>query len=247
MGRQTALVTGASRGIGRAIALRLARDGYDVAVHCRAQQEAAQAVAQEIRSLGQDALVLRADVADPAQVAEMVHRAEERFGGIDALVCNAGHALQKLLTDTTDEEWRRMFAVHVNGAFFCCRAVLPGMIRRQAGRIVTISSMWGVSGGSCEVAYSAAKAALIGMTRALAREVGPSHIRVNCVAPGVIDTDMNAGLCADTRRELADQTPLGRLGTPEEVAAAVAFLCSKDADFITGQVLLADGGITGSL
>ncbi len=247
MRRQTALVTGASRGIGRAIAKRLAQDGYNVVVHYHQQCEKAETLAEELRAFGTDVLLCQADVGDARQVERMVREAEREFQGVDVLVCNAGHALQKLLTDTTDGEWRRMFEVHVDGAFYCCRAVLPHMIRRQAGKIVTISSMWGVSGGSCEVAYSAAKAALIGMTRALARELGPSHIQVNCVAPGVIDTDMNAGLDDDTRRELREQTPLGRLGTPEDIAAAVAFLCSKDADFITGQVLLADGGITGSV
>lgn len=247
MGRQTALVTGASRGIGRAVARRLARDGYRVVVHYRERREAAEALVLEIRGSGGDALAIQADVGDPPQARALVREAERAFGGIDALVCNAGHALQKLLTETSDDEWRRLFAVHVDGAFYCIREALPYMIRQQAGKIVTISSMWGVSGGSCEVAYSAAKAALIGMTKALAREVGPSHIQVNCVAPGVIDTDMNAALNAATRRELREATPLCRLGTPEDVAAAVAFLCSKDADFITGQVLLADGGLTGAV
>ena len=172
----------------------------------------------------------------------MFAAAEKRLGPVTGLVNNAGIASQKLFTDTTPEEWNAMMGVHAGGAYYTCRRALPSMIRSRRGSIVNLSSIWGLTGASCEVAYSAAKAAVIGLTRALAKEVGPSGVRVNCVAPGVIDTDMIAGLSEDTRRELAEETPLGRLGTPEDVAAVVAFLLSDEAAFLTGQVLSPNGG-----
>ena len=237
-----ALVTGASRGIGRAIALQLARDGYAVAVHCHRQVDAAQSVCDQIRAQGGIAAVFCCDVTDEGAVQRMAADITAQLGLVSVLVNNAGFAQQKLFTDLDGEEWRRMMAVHVDGAFYTCRAFLPDMIRRHEGAIVNVSSMWGQTGGSCEVHYSTAKAALIGMTKALAKEVGPSNIQVNCVAPGAIETEMNAGLEESVRRELAEETPLGRLGTPEEVAAAIAFLASPEADFITGQVLGVNGG-----
>ena len=154
-----------------------------------------------------------------------------------------GIAQQKLFGDLTDEDWRRMFAVNVDGMFYTIRAALPHFIHRKAGKILTLSSMWGQVGGSCEVAYSAAKAAVIGLTKALAKEVGPSGITVNCVSPGVIDTEMNAHLSRAELDALGEETPLGRIGTPEEAARAICFLASEQASFITGQVLLADGGM----
>ena len=158
------------------------------------------------------------------------------------LVNNAGIAQQTLLTDVTDAQWRRMFAVNVDSAFYCCRAVIPHMVRQKSGRIINVSSVWGVRGASCEAPYSASKAALIGLTKALAKELGPSGICVNCVAPGVIDTPMNACFDDGTMRQLADETPLCRIGTPEEAARAILFFASPAADFVTGQVLCADGG-----
>ena len=158
-------------------------------------------------------------------------------------MCNAGVALpQQLLTDTTDEQWRQVMGVDLDGVFYTLRAAVPGFVRRQRGAIVTVSSMWGVTGGSCEVAYSAAKAGVIGLTKALAKELGPSHITVNCVAPGVIRTDMLDALPPEVLPQLAQETPLGRLGTPEDIAHAVAFLAGDGASFITGQVLTCDGG-----
>lgn len=180
---------------------------------------------------------------DPEAAAQMVQEAEASFGHLDILVNNAGIALQKLTQDTTPEEWRQLFAVNVDAAFYTVRAALPGMIRRHSGRIINVSSIWGVSGASCEAAYSASKAALIGFTKALAQEVGPSGITVNCVAPGVIQTDMNRALSAETLNALREETPLGRLGTPEDVAQSIAFLASEEAGFLTGQVLGVDGGI----
>ncbi len=236
-----ALVTGASRGIGQAVARRLSRDGFYVVVHYHRSEDGARALAEELNRDPQaaGAEIRRADVADRAQV-EAMFRA---VGGVDLLVNNAGVAQQKLFTDLTEEDWQRMFAVDVTGVFHCCQAALPAMIRRKRGGIVNVSSMWGQVGASCEAHYSAAKAAVIGLTKALAKELGPSGIRVNCVAPGVIDTRMNAALGPEALRALEEQTPLGRIGAPEEVAAAVSFLASPEAGFITGQVLGVNGGM----
>ena len=235
-----ALVTGASGGIGQAVARRLCRDGYYVVLNCCRSEEVANRLSAELNAGAGGAVseVLRADVADPAQTQAMFRAA----GDIDLLVNNAGVAQQKLFTDLTEEDWQRMMAVDVTGVFHCCRLALPSMIRRKEGRIVNISSMWGQIGASCEVHYSAAKAAVIGLTKALAKEVGPSGITVNCVAPGVIGTPMNAALGPETMRELAEETPLCRIGTPEDVAAAVSFFASPEAGFVTGQVLGVNGG-----
>lgn len=243
MMKRVALVTGSSRGIGRAIALRLAADGYAVAVHGNRSVAEAESVCEQIRANGGTAKAFFCDVADSVAVSQLVEDVAQEFGTISVLVNNAGIAQQKLFTDISDSEWQRMMDVHVSGAFYACRAVLPAMIRARSGCIVNVSSMWGQTGGSCEVHYSTAKAALIGMTKALAKEVGPSGVRVNCVAPGVIRTDMLSGFDDSTLDELAQETPLCRLGTPEDVAAAVAFLVSEQAGFITGQVLAPNGGI----
>lgn len=243
MMNKVALVTGASRGIGRAIARQLARDGYAVAVHCHHSTELAEELCNEIVSAGGAASVFVCDIADSNRVNSMISDITRKMGSISVLVNNAGIAQQKLFTDLSDEEWHRMMAVHVDGAFYTCRAVLPEMIRNHNGVIVNVSSMWGQTGGSCEVHYSTAKAALIGMTKALAKEVGPSGVRVNCVAPGVIKTDMLAGFDEDTLADLAQEAPLCRIGTPEDVAAAVSFLVSDNAGFITGQILAPNGGI----
>jgi len=239
---KTALVTGASRGIGKAIALQLARDGYAVAVHCVRAVDAAQTVCDAIIARGGCAKVYVCDIADGEAVDTMVQSITHELGAVEVLVNNAGIAQQKLFSDITPAEWRQMMAVHVDGAYYACRACLPHMIRQHMGAIVNVASIWGQVGASCEVHYSTAKAALIGMTKALAKEVGPAGVRVNCVAPGVIMTDMMAGFDEDTLAELADETPLCRLGTPEDVAAAVSFLVSDRADFITGQVLSPNGG-----
>lgn len=243
MMNKVALVTGASRGIGRAIARRLAGDGYAVAIHCHRSVVLAEELCSEIRSKGGTAAVFMCDVSKADEVREMVANIQKQLGMVSVLVNNAGIAQQKLFTDLSDEDWHQMMAVHVDGAFYACRAVLPEMVRNHSGVIVNVSSMWGQTGGSCEVHYSTAKAALIGMTKALAKEVGPSGIRVNCVAPGVIRTDMLAGFDEETLAQLADEAPLCRLGTPEDVASAVSFLVSENAGFITGQILAPNGGI----
>ena len=244
MSENIALVTGASGGIGQAIARRLAKDGFALCLHYHKNEHAARALADEITAQGGRAVALSADLSDEAQAQALVAQCEKALGDVDVLVNNAGISKQGLLTDLSAADWQKMFGVHVDGAFYLSRAVLPAMIRKKAGRIIQISSMWGISGGSCEVAYSAAKAALIGFTKALAKEVGPSGITVNCVAPGVIDTPMNAHLSEDDLAALADETPLCRIGTPAEVANAVAFFAGDQSTFITGQVLAVDGGIT---
>lgn len=239
----TVLITGASRGIGAATARYFAQRGWDVAVNYNKSEAAARELVDELTGLGARAYAIGADVSDPEQAAMLVERTVETLGGLDALVCNAGVSLpQQLLTDTTDEQWRQVFAANVDGTFYTLRAAAPHFVRAKAGRIVTLASMWGMTGGSCEVAYSASKGAVIAMTRALAKELGPSGVAVNCVSPGVIDTDMNAHLDGDSLEQLRQDTPLARIGTPEDVAAAIWFLCA-DAPFVTGQVLSCCGGM----
>lgn len=239
---KTAVVTGASRGIGAATARALAAQGCRVAVCCRERRAQAQAVAAEICAAGGTALPFCADVSDEAAVQAMFAAIRRTLGEPEILVNNAGIARQKLFTEVTAAERDEMFGVCVKGAFHCCQAVLPQMIRRKWGRIINVSSMWGQVGASCEAPYSAAKAALIGLTKALAKEEGPSGITVNCVAPGVIDTEMMAAFSAKEKAALAEETPLGRLGTPGDVAAVIVFLASEAGAFVTGQVLCPNGG-----
>ena len=240
--KKTAFVTGASRGIGRAIAKKLALDGYCVGVNYLKEEAKANALVDELRALGCAAVAVQADVSDAQAITAAIRTVEREFSPVDVLVNNAGIAQQDLFQYTDAALWRRLFAVNVDGAYHAIQAVLPDMIARQSGAIVNISSMWGLRGASCEVGYSATKAAIIGLTRSLAMELAPSGIRVNCVAPGVIHTDMVDKLGQETIDALREQTPLGRLGTPEDIAQAVAFLASENASFITGQVLTADGG-----
>ena len=235
------ILSGGNSGIGACAAKLFAAEGAKVVISAR-RVEALDAVAEEIRQAGGEVLAIPCDISKPEQCAAVVAKTVETFGTVDVLVNNAGVAGQALFQDITPELWHRYFSVNVDGAFHTIQAVLPHRLHQHAGCIVNISSIWGQRGASCEVTYSCTKAALIGLTRSLAMELAPTHIRVNCVAPGVINTDMVQVLGQETLRDLAEQTPLGRLGTPEDVAHAVAFLASDKASFLTGQILAADGG-----
>ena len=229
------LITGGSRGIGAAAVLAFARAGYDVAFTYNAHPDAAEAVLRRAAAAAQGGrfLAIQADAGDSAQVQAAVEQAQRELGSLQVLVCNAGIAQVKLFTDTTDEDWRRMMAVDLDGAFYACRAVLPGMVHQKYGRILLVSSMWGQTGGSCEVAYSAAKAGLIGLGKALAKEEGPSGITVNVIA----------GFTAEDRAALAEETPVERLGTADEIARTMVFLADEASGYITGQVLGVNGGL----
>ncbi len=229
-----ALITGSSRGIGAATARELATRGWSVTLNYLHSEEQAMALAAE---LGCQAI--RADVADSAQVRAMF----DAVGDLDLLVCNAGIAWGGLLPDMSDEVWQRLVDVNVTGLFNCCRAAIPGMVRRQSGCIINLSSILGLVGGSCETAYSATKGAVAAFTKGLAKELGPSGIRVNAVAPGAIDTDMMSVFTAEEKAQLAEDTALCRMGTARDVARAIALLASDDALFITGQVLGVDGAL----
>ena len=240
--RRSALVTGASRGIGRAVAAVLAREGWAVCVNYLERRDAAESLVRELRAQGRAAMAFQADIADREAADACVRAASEELGPVELLVNNAGISRQGLFQDLDDAAWDRLLAVNLTGPRNAVLAVLPHMLSEKRGCVVNISSMWGLRGASCEAAYAATKAGVIGLTRSLALELAPSGIRVNCVAPGCVETDMVRVLGEDTRRMLAEETPLGRLGRPEDVAEAVAFLASEKAAFITGQVLAADGG-----
>lgn len=240
---KSAIVTGASGGIGSKTAKQLADDGYSVAVIYNNNVTEANKVVSDIKLCGGEASAYKCDVKNSNQVNKIVDLIEKELGEISVLVNNAGIAQQKLFTDITDGDWQNMIDTNLSGVFYFCRAVLPFMINRKSGKIINIASMWGETGGSCEVHYSAAKAGVIGLTKALAKEVSLSGITVNCVSPGVIETEMVTRLGADTVNLLKDEIPLSRLGTPNDIADAVSFLASDKASYITGQVLSVNGGI----
>ena len=241
--QKTVLITGASRGIGAETARRFSAAGYAVALHYHRSEERALALAEELRRAGGEVLTVQADVGDWSQVRKMVDNVLDKFCQLDILICNAGVSWQGLLSEMPVEDWRRLCAVDLDGVFYCCKAVIPHFVARKAGKILTVSSMWGQTGGSCEAAYSAAKAGVIGLTKALAKELGPSGIAVNCVAPGVIATEMNQNLTPADLDALREETPLGRIGTAGDVAESLLFLASEGASFITGQVLAPNGGL----
>ncbi len=240
--KETVLITGASRGIGRATAELFAQNGHPVIINYNHSRESAMALACSINTSGGRAIAIQADVSDRAQVERMFDEIQMEFGGVDILVNNAAVARQNLFTDIQYFEWRETFATNVDGMFHCTQLALKNMLHNHSGCIVNISSMWGQVGASCEVLYSATKAAVIGMTKALAKELGPSGIRVNCVAPGVIDTDMNSALSAEDMEMLREETPLMRIGSPQDVANAIYYLSSDNASFITGQIICPNGG-----
>lgn len=240
--KKTVFITGASRGIGRAAALCFSKNDYNVAICYNNNETAAKKVLSEIADMGGNASVFKVDVSDMGQVADAISQVKKCFGSIDVLINNAGIAQQKVFSDITEADWDNMFSVNVKGMFNTCKCVLDDMIDKKQGKIINISSIWGISGASCEVHYSAAKSAVIGFTKALAKELAPSGICVNCVAPGVVKTDMLGSFDEDTLSALAEETPLGRLGTPEDIAETILFLASDKSDFITGQVISPNGG-----
>ena len=236
---KTAVITGGSRGIGEQCVRLFAENGYRVYFTYKSSAERAEKLARET-----GAAAVKCDVSRAEEVESFAAFIKNRGHQTDVLINNAGVSQIKLFTDISEKDWDFVFDVNIKGMFLMTRALIGDMIRRKYGRIINISSMWGVSGGSCEVHYSASKAAVIGFTKALAKEEGPSGICVNCIAPGVIETEMNAALDEEAKRELCEETPLMRLGTPQEVARTALFLASDGAGFITGQVISVDGGIT---
>ncbi len=239
----TALVTGASRGIGAACAIALARVGFDVGIGYVNDAAGANATADAVRAVGRAAHVVQGDIADSAQAQTLVTATEGALGPLDALVLNAGITRDGLMMRMSDDDWNAVVDTNLSGSFFTARAVLRGMMKRRAGSIVAISSVVGITGNSGQANYAAAKAGLIGLVKSLAKEAGGRGVRANVVAPGYITTDMTAGLSDDVRDQLLSHTPLGRLGTPEDVAAVVTFLCTDAAAFITGTVIPVDGGL----
>ncbi|MBQ2661864.1 MAG: SDR family oxidoreductase [Clostridia bacterium] len=239
---ETVFITGASRGIGAESAKAFAKKGYKVGINYLKNDEAAQKVADEIASFGGTCLLVKGNVASLEDMQKNIDEVTEKLGKISVLINNAGIAYNGVFQDTSPEKWDEIFKVNVNGAYNTTSIVLPSMISEKRGRIINISSIWGMTGASCEVAYSASKAAIIGFTKALAKEVAPSNITVNCVAPGVIDTDMNASLDEDVLTQLREEIPSGRLGKAEEVASLLLHLASKDSAYLTGQVISVNGG-----
>ena len=234
---KTVLITGGSRGIGAELVREFSKNGYNVAFTYRSGVESANALRDET-----GALAIRADSRNEREVVAAVDKTVSHFGGIDCLINNAAISSFSLFTDITLEDWNDMLSVNLTGAFLYSKAVIPDMLKRKQGRIINVTSMWGLVGASCEVHYSAAKAGLIGMTKALAKELGPSGITVNAIAPGVIDTEMNKALTDEDRAALVDETPLMRIGNVQDVAAAALFLAGEGASFITGDVLNISGG-----
>ncbi len=244
MNKKTVIVTGASKGIGADIAMFFAEKGYNVVINYNTSAESALLLEKSLISNNYSVMSFKANVTNKAEVDLMVKETVYKFGGIDVLVNNAGISYTGLITDTDEYDWGNIIDVNLKGVYNCCRAVLPEMISKKSGRIVNISSIWGITGASCEVAYSASKAGVIGFTKALAKEVGPSGITVNSVAPGIINTSMNSHLTQEEINDFTSELPINRMGTTTEIARAVYFLADSSSGYITGQTLAVDGGLT---
>lgn len=241
---KTVLVTGASGDIGSAIAEKFATLGYNVVLHYNKSEDKAVALCKKLKKINPNVSVERADLCNSSEINKMFDNIEKIYGHLDILINNAGISQIKMLCDVTEKEWQNMFDVNVKSVFLCSKRAYSGMVKNKFGRIINISSIWGVLGGSCEVPYSASKAAIIGFTKALAKELAPSGVTVNCVSPGLIDSKMNGHLSTEELADFLEEVPLMRSGKPEEVAHAVAFLASDESGYITGQTLSVDGGLS---
>ncbi|MDD3653520.1 MAG: 3-oxoacyl-ACP reductase FabG [Desulfotomaculaceae bacterium] len=240
--RKTVIITGASRGIGKATAELFSAKGWNVLINYSASDKEAFAILRNLQLKGSEVDLYKADVSNRRKVKQMVDYCLNKYGTIDVLINNAGVSKQSLFSEITVDEWNEILAVNLTGVFNCCQSVLPIMLKNKYGKIINVSSIWGMVGASCEVHYSAAKAGVIGLTKALAKELGPSNIQVNCVAPGIIETDMLSKLSFKELSDLKEATPLMKLGKPEDVANCILFLASEEANFITGQVVSPNGG-----
>ncbi len=240
---KAAFITGASGGIGQAIALRLADDGFDIAACRNSDEEGAKALERALNEKNVKFQIIKADVSSFEEISREFKKASDYFGGFSVLVNCAGISLEKMLVDTTEEEFDRLVAVNFKGVFNTCKCAVPFMVSQKEGSIINISSMWGVHGASCESIYSATKSAVIGLSEGLARELAPSNVRVNCIAPGATNTKMNNNLSAEEKRAFAEEIPMGRFGLPEEIAGAVSFLAGDDSKYMTAQTLVIDGGL----
>ena len=240
---KTVVITGASKGIGANMAIRFAEKGYNVVMNYNNSVQSALILQRSFKESGYSVIAYKANVKNRLEVDLMIKEAIYRFGSIDVLINNAGISNQSLITDLSEQDWNDIIGVNLTGVFNCTQAVLPHMINQKSGKIINISSMWGEVGASCEVAYSASKAGVIGFTKALAKEVGPSGITVNCITPGLIETSMNQELTVDDISAIVESTPIGRIGSTEDVATSALFLASDESQFITGQVLGVNGGL----
>ena len=240
--KKTVIITGASKGIGAAMAILFARKGYYVVIGYNESYQLAKMLSSSLSSQGYNVVPIKANVANKLETDILIKEAVYKFGSVDVLINNAGVAFNGLITDTEEFDSDKIFDVDLKGVFNCCKSVTPVMVNQKSGKIINISSMWGQVGASCEVAYSAAKAGVIGLTKALAKELAPSGITVNCIAPGLIDTSMNSNISVEDLNAFVEDIPLGRMGTAEDIAETALFLASEGADFITGQVLGVNGG-----
>ena len=240
--KKTVVITGASKGIGAAMAILFARKGYNVVIGYNDSYQLAKMLSSSLSSQGYCVMPIKVNVTNKLETDILIKEAVYKFGAVDILINNAGVAYNGLITDTDEFDSDRIFDINLKGVYNCCKSVTPTMVNQKSGKIINISSMWGQVGASCEVAYSAAKAGVIGLTKALAKELAPSGITVNCIAPGLIETTMNSNISVEDLNAFVEDIPLGRMGTAEDVAETALFLASEGADYITGQVLGVNGG-----